>query len=189
MSCIASGLSGQVAQRAGIGDKSLADKMLKLNHLGEFIAVNIYCAQLSVCRRTAAHLVPVLEEFLTHEKRHMHIFSAELVDRGVARCRAFTLLGFAGFLLGLFTALLGKTGVMACTAAVETVVLNHLQHQLEHLRSVHDTRAVNAIEAIMQDEIEHRDRSDANGGSPLYSCVYAIVAPPTSWIIKLGMYL
>jgi ubiquinone biosynthesis monooxygenase Coq7 len=189
MSCTASALSEQVVDHAPDRSEPLCTQMLKLNHLGEFIAVNIYCAQLRVCRFTAPHLVRMLEDFLTHETRHMRLFAAELADRRTARCKAFTLLGFSGFLLGFFTALLGKTGVMACTAAVETVVLHHLQHQLDYLRDMRDTRAINAIEAILKDEIEHRDTGAESQGGFLYACVYAVVAPPTAWVIKLGMYL
>lgn len=189
MSCVANDVTAQVGDRASARGEALAARMLKLNHLGEHIAINIYCAQVRVCRFTAPQLLPMLEDFLAHETRHLNIFAAELADRGTPRCKAFALLGFAGFLLGFFTALLGKTGVMACTAAVETVVLNHLQHQLEYLHDARDARAMNAIDAILKDEIEHRDAGAQGEGGFLYAGVYAIVAPPTGWIIKLGMYL
>jgi ubiquinone biosynthesis monooxygenase Coq7 len=185
MSCAANEVTVRVTQR---GD-ALAAKMLKLDHLGEHIAINIYCAQVRVCRFTAPQLLPMLKDFLTHETRHLNIFAAELADRRAPRCKAFALLGFGGFLLGFCTALLGKTGVMACTAAVEAVVLNHLQHQLEYLHGARDARAVNAIEAILKDEIEHHDAGVKGEGGLLYAGVYACVAPPTGWIIKLGMYL
>lgn len=189
MSPAANDVSAQVGGRTTAHGEARATKMLKLNHLGEHIAINIYRAQVRVCRFTAPRLLPMLEDFLAHETRHSTIFAAALADRGAPRCKAFALLGFGGFLLGCFTALLGKTGVMACTAAVEAVVLNHLQHQLEYLHGVRDARAVNAIESILKDEIEHHDAGAQGKGGLLYACTYAIVAPPTGWIIKLGMYL
>jgi ubiquinone biosynthesis monooxygenase Coq7 len=166
-----------------------AQQMMKLNHLGEFIAVNIYSAQIRVCRFTSPQLLPLLKDFLAHEVRHLRIFEAELADRHVMRCKAFPLLGFAGFLLGFLTALLGKTGVMACTAAVETVVLKHLQRQLDHLRRVGDMRALAAIESILQDEIEHRETGAEKQGSLIYAPVYTVIAPATALVIKLGMRL
>jgi ubiquinone biosynthesis monooxygenase Coq7 len=189
MSCAANDVTTRTAGRTAHRGAVRATKMLKLNHLGEHIAINIYRAQVRVCRFTAPQLLPMLKDFLTHETRHLTIFAAELADRGAPRCKAFALLGCGGFLLGFFTALLGKTGVMACTAAVEAVVLDHLQHQLEYLRDARDARAVNAIEAILKDEIEHHDAGAQGKGGLLYACTYAIVAPPTGWIIKLGMYL
>jgi 3-demethoxyubiquinol 3-hydroxylase len=185
MSCTANDVTARVADRGA----ARATKMLKLNHLGEHIAINIYCAQVRVCRFTAPQLLPMLEDFLTHETRHLTVFAAELADRGAPRCRAFALLGWSGFLLGFCTALLGRNGVMACTAAVEAVVLDHLQQQLEYLDDLPDARAVNAIEAILKDEVEHHDAGAQGKGGLLYACIYAIVAPPTGWIIKLGMHL
>ena len=166
-----------------------AGQMMKLNHLGEFIAVNIYSAQIRVCRFTAPQLLPLLQEFLAHETRHLRIFEAELSDRRVVRCKAFALLGFTGFLLGFLTALLGKAGVMACTAAVETVVLKHLQRQLEHLRRVDDRRALAAIESILQDEIEHRETGAEKQDGLVYAPVFTVVAPATALVIRLGMHL
>lgn len=189
MSCVADNVTTPVDDCSTTRGETLAAKILKLNHLGEHIAINIYRAQVRVCRFTAPQLLPMLQDFLAHETRHLNIFAAELTDRSTPRCKAFALLGFAGFLLGFFTAWLGKTAVMACTAAVETVVLNHLQHQLGYLHDARDARAINAIEAILKDEIEHRDAGAEGKGGALYACVYTIVAPPTGWIIKLGMYL
>lgn len=189
MNRAAHGATAQAVDRAADRGAALAAKMLKLNHLGEHIAINIYCAQVRICRFTAPHLLPMLKDFLAHETRHLNIFAAELADRGAPRCKAFALMGFAGFLLGCFTAMLGKTGVMACTAAVETVVLNHLQQQLEYLHGVRDARAINAVAAILKDEIEHRDAGAEGQHGLLYDCVYASVAPPTGWMIKLGMHL
>jgi ubiquinone biosynthesis monooxygenase Coq7 len=167
-----------------------AAQFVKLDHLGEFIAINIYSAQLRVCRVTAPMLLPLLEHFLAHEQRHLAIFAGLLAERRIARCRAFGLLGLGGSLLGFVTALFGKSGVMACTAAVETVVLGHLDHQLAELRASGDTHAVAAIESILHEEVEHRDTGVTGGEQRLvYRALYALVAPATAAVIATGMLL
>jgi 3-demethoxyubiquinol 3-hydroxylase len=166
-----------------------ASQFIKLDHLGELIAINIYSAQVQVCQRTAPALVGVLTEFLNHERRHHQLFEDVLQARGIAPCRGLTLLGYAGFLLGFATALFGKDGVMACTAAVETVVLRHLNHQLEYFRSVNDFAAIAAVESILAEEIAHRDTGTSTARSTWYKVLYSIVAPATACVIALGTYL
>jgi len=167
-----------------------ADQFVKLNHLGEFIAINIYRAQLQLCRWTAPTLLPLLAEFLAHEQRHHGLFAVVLAERGIRPCRASAVFGVAGFLLGMVTALFGRPGVMACTAAVETVVLDHLCQQLAYLRQVGEWRAVAAIESIVSEEIEHRDAGARGGGDCLlYKVLHALVAPSTACVIAIGMHL
>ena len=165
-------------------------QFIKLNHLGELIAINIYQAQLQVCRWTAPTLLPLLAEFLAHEQRHHRLFAEVLAERDIEPCRASVVFGAAGFLLGLLTSLFGRVGVLACTAAVETVVLDHLSRQLIYLRQLGDWRAVATIESILSEEIEHRDTGARGGGaSLLYKVLYALVAPGTACVIAIGMHL
>jgi 3-demethoxyubiquinol 3-hydroxylase len=48
-----------------------AKKILKVNHAGEFGAINIYRAQIWVSGCLGRDYVPVLERFMADEKRHM----------------------------------------------------------------------------------------------------------------------
>lgn len=166
----------------------VVQQFLKLDHLGEHIAIRIYSAQLSVCRKRSSALVPVLSDFLVHEKAHLNVFAAELQRRGLPRCRGFELLGSMGSALGALTALLGEQAILACTAAVETVVLRHLNRQLAELRDHGDWVAVSAVESIIEDEESHR-QVGAEGSGPLYRSVYALVAISTTCVIRLGLYL
>jgi 3-demethoxyubiquinol 3-hydroxylase len=167
----------------------MAGRFLRLNHLGERIAINIYGAQILLGRLTAPALGPMLREIRQHERRHLQIFAAEMTARGVPRSKLFVLLGVGGYLLGLVTAAFGPHGIYACTAAVETVVLRHLGHQLCELAKVGDTRAIQAIEAILADEESHRDYGMPPRRSWLHRAVYAAVTPATSGVIQLGMHL
>jgi len=165
-------------------------RYLKLNHLGEQIAVRIYAAQALICRWTAPQLLPMLAEFLVHERQHEQLFAKLLRQRTLTHCRGSWILRLAGWWLGATTAMIGSTGVMACTAAVETVVLEHLTRQLEHLRHTHDADAIAAIESILADELTHRDI--ARGGSlrgPLYRGVYRVAGAATAGVIAVGLRL
>lgn len=177
----------QTITDGGIGTPG---RIIKVNHAGEFGAINIYRGQLLVAKVFRRSYVALLEEFLAHEKEHLQIFGDVLERRGIPRCKSYWLCGIGGYLLGVVTALLGRKGVMACTAAVETVVTRHLDEQLIELAEFGDTEAHAAVQAIVADEEQHRDAAVSEG----YDCVfykplYGVVAISTEAVIWLGMRL
>lgn len=170
--------------------KRAGDRIIKVNHAGEFGAINIYRAQILVARLASPGIVSILKDFLVHEKKHLKIFQEVLSRRGVRRCRSYWLCGIGGYALGLITALLGKSGIMACTAAVETVVTRHLIKQIAELRHEGDIEALQAVEAIVAEEVEHLEVGVAEGkNSMLYKPVGLAVSAATSFVIWLGMNL
>jgi ubiquinone biosynthesis monooxygenase Coq7 len=168
----------------------LADRFLKVNHAGEHGAICIYTAQIHVARITAPALVAELREFRSHERRHRSIFMAELQRRGQRRCRSYWLCGAGGYLLGLITAICGRSAIAATTAAVERVVLRHLRQQLATL-GTRDPMASEAISAIVEDEQQHHDRSAAiaKAGRFWPGIITPIVSASTEFVIWSGMRL
>lgn len=181
-------MSTPVAAPSGAG--AMAGRMIKVNHAGEFGAVNIYRAQILIGRLTAPRLIPTLQEFLAHERRHLHTFGQVLQHTQIARCRSYWLCGIGGYMLGLVTGLLGRSGIMACTAAVETVVTRHLEQQLEQLKHIGDSTAHDAVASILEDERSHQAAGiNAARHSRLYRPVSVVVSGATSCVIWLGMRL
>lgn len=169
-------------------DISLGSKILRVNHAGEHGAVNIYAGQILAARLTAPSMVAELAHFKAHEEKHRALFLEELQFRGVRRCRSYWLCGAGGFVLGLFTGILGRQFIAATTVAVERVVLEHLQTQLQEL-SGHDERAVVVISAIVEDEQHHHDQS-ASHLSPhrvVPALMGHVVSAATESVIWLGM--
>lgn len=169
---------------------TFAERVLKVNHAGEHGAINIYAAQIAVARLTAPSLVAELREFKAHEQQHRAIFWSELQRRGVHRCRSYWLCGIGGFLLGLITALFGRRAIAATTAAVERVVLGHLQKQLQSLKG-QDDAAVTAISRIVAEETLHLEQSESHlvAGRFWPKVIMPIVAASTESVIWLGMRL
>ncbi len=165
----------------------LSNRIIKVNHAGEHGAINIYKAQLMIGRLFRRDYVPLLEDLIAHEKRHLDIFTELLAQRGVRRCRSYVLCGAGGFVLGIVTSLLGRGGVMACTAAVESVVTAHLQEQMTILTDI-DIQAYNAVESILADEEEHLELGLSQGGDGvLLWPVRLLVGAATESVIWLGM--
>jgi ubiquinone biosynthesis monooxygenase Coq7 len=169
---------------------SFAERVLKVNHAGENGAVNIYSGQIALGRLTARGLVEELREFKSHEEKHRSIFLRELERRGIRRCRSYVLCGVGGYLLGIATALLGRSAIAATTVAVESVVLSHLRRQLRVLQG-QDQEAVAAISSIVAEEQEHHDRSEvhARQGKFWPRLLLPVVSASTESVIWLGMRL
>ena len=130
--------------------ETLGDRVMKVNHAGEHGAVCIYAGQIVVARFTAPRLVPILREFISHERRHREVFRTELEQRRVRRCRSYWFCGGGGLLLGALTALCGRGAISATTVAVESVVLRHLAQQMRALQGV-DQAAFAAVTNIVEE--------------------------------------
>lgn len=170
--------------------ESAGDRIIKVNHAGENGAVSIYRGQIFMARWTAPAMLPQLRLFCEHEQLHRAIFSAELERRGHRRRRSYGLCAFGGWVLGLLTGLPGASAIAATTAAVERVVLRHLERQLITLRGV-DVDAVTAITAIVEDERVHRDHGErlVEPDSFWMRVLTPIVSASTEIVIWLGMRL
>ena len=169
---------------------NLGDRIIKVNHAGEHGAINIYSGQILMARITARGLLEQLAEFRSEEEKHRAIFLAELQRRGRPRCRSYWLCGLGGYLLGLITGLLGRRAIAATTVAVEAVVLKHLEHQLSVL-SDSDPAATTAISAIVSEERQHHDQSEAHleGHGFWRAVIEPVVSASTEGVIWLGMRL
>ncbi|MUV14675.1 demethoxyubiquinone hydroxylase family protein [Noviluteimonas gilva] len=162
------------------------DRILRVNHAGEHGAICIYTGQLLLARLTARSLLAELREFRQHERRHRDIFAAELRKRGRRRCRSYWLCGIGGFVLGAVTAAFGASAIRATTVAVESVVLRHLDAQMETLRDT-DPAACVAIAAIVEEERMHHDASDTGVVAFWRRVLMPIVSTATEGVIWMGM--
>ncbi|MGF6149784.1 demethoxyubiquinone hydroxylase family protein [Pseudomonas fluorescens] len=165
-----------------------ARKILKVNHAGEFGAINIYRSQIFVSRLLRKDYVPLLESFMEDEKRHMNRFWEEIQRRNGIKCKSYWLCGAGGWFMGFISALFGKSGVMACTWAVESVVVSHLKNQLSYLESRNDLAAWETVQSILEDEENHRDTGRVEGGSALlYGPFRWMISLFTEGVIRFGM--
>ncbi len=163
----------------------LTERILRVNHAGEHGAVQIYRAQALVCSLLFEDVVPRLHEMLEHERRHLDDFAAVMQTRGVRPCRALGLWALGGFVLGAVTALLGRNAIWACTEAIESSVLCHLNWQLDYL-SVHDTELRAVVLGIIADEEDHRDYGLSQCRPGLRASTVALVARAST---KLAIWL
>jgi ubiquinone biosynthesis monooxygenase Coq7 len=151
------------------GDPSAADmaeRMIRVDHAGEYGATRIYAGQLAVLgRRGKGDLIRRMQE---QEQEHLRTFNDMIADRRVRPTAMLPLWHLAGFALGAVTAALGEKAAMACTVAVEEAIDDHYTAQLETLDELETLGADESdlrqtVTKFRAEELEHRDIGLAQG--------------------------
>ena len=153
------------------------ERMIRVDHAGEFGARRIYAGQLAILRNHPK--APTIQRMHDQEVEHVEAFEKLVADRRVRPTVLQPLWHVAGFILGAGTALLGERAAMACTVAVETVIDEHYAGQAAQL-GPDEAELKTTIESFRADEIEHRDIGLANGAEQAFGY------PLLSGMIKAG---
>lgn len=146
-------------------NRSIAARILRVNHGGEHGAIYIYTAQVQAARLRAPDLLPFLNEALSHERAHRARFRELMPSRNAKPCRMMWIWAIGGAVLGLMTGVLGREAILACTQAVEETVHRHLDDQIRWALG-HDDGLRRVIEDIRVEELAHiRYATDHRAGS------------------------
>ncbi|WP_052545659.1 demethoxyubiquinone hydroxylase family protein [Candidatus Hepatobacter penaei] len=105
--------------------------MIRVNLAGEQSAVTIYEGQMRALGDDA--IAPVIEEMKVHEEEHEALFLALVRQHHVRPSLFGVLWRWAGYGLGWVAGKLGPSYAMAQTEAVETVIEQHYQEQIDHV--------------------------------------------------------
>ena len=161
--------AGQSARRLPgdltLGD--LVDRIVRVDHAGEYGASRIYDGQLAVLGGRPGDTV--IRRMAEQERRHLAAFERLMVDRRARPTLLHPLWHLTGFALGLGTALLARRAAMACTVAVEEAIEEHYTRQIERLGE-DEPELRTLLAECRRDEVEHRDIGLAEGAreAPAY---------------------
>ena len=136
------------------------ERMIRVDHAGEYGAVRIYEGQLAVMRRGRAR--DAIRRMAEQEARHLANFNQLMQSHRVRPTLLQPLWHMAGYALGVATALLGEQAAMACTVAVEEVIDEHYRSQAEWLGDA-DPALKQTILAFRDEELAHRQRAIEHG--------------------------
>ena len=139
---------------------ALVDRVLRVDHAGEYGAVRIYEGQLAVMRNRPE--AAVIEEMAAKEREHLETFSRLMPERRARPTLLQPIWHVAGFALGAATALMGTKAAMACTVAVEEVIDEHYAKQVMALAE-DEPELSDLCERTRAEELEHRDTALAHG--------------------------
>jgi ubiquinone biosynthesis monooxygenase Coq7 len=161
----------------GVRERQLAE-MIRVDHAGEFGAVQIYRGQRAVFDRIEgkAHAARLIGEMEAGEQEHLAAFDRLIAERGVRPTAMAPLWSVAGYGLGVVTALMGEQAAHACTEAVEEVIEEHYGRQAEALNGV-DRELLGIVERFRADEIGHKETAIDQGArnAPGYAALSAII--------------
>jgi ubiquinone biosynthesis monooxygenase Coq7 len=142
--------------------RDLVERIIRVDHAGEYGARRIYEGQLAVLAKgSPAH--GAIRAMAEQERRHLAAFDSLIAERRVRPTALMPLWHVAGFALGAATALLGERAAMACTIAVEEVIDAHYAGQVRQLGE--DEAALRGrLEEFRAHEIEHKEVAEAHHG-------------------------
>jgi ubiquinone biosynthesis monooxygenase Coq7 len=169
-----------------VPSKKLIEKIIRVDHAGEYGAKRIYQGQMAVLGKTP-RLKKLLQDMMDHELEHLEYFESAIPKRRVRPTALLPLWHIGGFAMGAVTALMGEKAAMACTVAVEEVIEKHYQQQLQALGEAEPALRA-AIAKFMADEVHHRDIGLHHGAedAPAYRALYAVISGITKTAIRLS---
>jgi 3-demethoxyubiquinol 3-hydroxylase len=166
--------------------KAQLERIIRVDHAGEYGAVRIYEGQLAVFgdNHPMSNTIKHMKE---QEDVHLERFN-KLIREYSARPTLITPLWHAaGFALGAGTALIGTKAAMACTEAVEEVIDKHYAEQIESLDDDEGALA-ETLEKFRQEEVEHRQIAIDNGAQdvPAHGLLYGAIKLGVKAVIKVA---
>lgn len=163
-----------------VRERRLAE-MIRVDHAGEYGAVQIYRGQRAVFDRIAgkAHAARVIADMEAGEAEHLKTFDRMIAERGVRPTVMAPIWRVAGFGLGAVTALMGERAAHACTEAVEDVIEEHYGRQSQALQGV-DAELKHVVDKFREDELEHKATAIDQGARDAFG--YSVL----SAVIKVG---
>ncbi len=152
--------------------KAEMDRLVRVDHAGEYGARRIYEGQLAVLGRSPS--AKTIRHMHAQEARHLESFERLIRERRVRPTALFPVWHVAGFALGAATAVLGERAAMACTAAVEEVIDQHYEKQAASLGQ-EESDLKEMIREFQAEEVEHRETALAEGAerAPAYPLLSA----------------
>ncbi|XP_060696075.1 5-demethoxyubiquinone hydroxylase, mitochondrial [Hemiscyllium ocellatum] len=159
-------------------EKAMLDRIIRVDHAGEYGANRIYAGQMAVLGRSPVG--PVIQQMWDQEKEHLEKFNELIVDHRVRPTLLMPFWNVAGFMLGAGTALLGKEAAMACTVAIEESISQHYNNQIRMLMEEDPERHKELLEILKKfrdDEMEHHDTGLAHDAemAPAYALLKNVI--------------
>tara|TARA_X000000950_G_scaffold264100_1_gene336986 strand:- start:267 stop:785 length:519 start_codon:yes stop_codon:yes gene_type:complete len=136
------------------------DEIIRVNHAGEFGAQRIYSGQIKFTKDKK--LKKTLQEIANQEEVHLKFFEEMMIQKRVRPTLMYPIWDIAGFSLGAITSVLGKDYVMACTEAVESVIVDHYRNQLDKISNLDEEKLKKNIEKFLKEEDGHREFGSEN---------------------------
>jgi ubiquinone biosynthesis monooxygenase Coq7 len=151
--------------------------MIRVNHSGERGAIYIYKGQKKSL--SPGPIRDVIEHMENQEKAHLKYFEEKLSEDRIRPSILTPLWDWGAYTMGRITGLMGPEAAMACTQAVEEVIDQHYEEQIETLKTSfsQEQDLIHSIEKFQKEEQEHRDLAIDHGSlqAPSYKILTFVI--------------
>lgn len=166
-----------------MSDREKLASMIRVDHAGEYGARKIYEGQLAIFKKHRE-----IEHMHKQELVHLEFFEKEMIRRKVRPTVLMPMWRIGGFVLGAVSALLGEKAAMACTIAVEEIIDEHYQQQIDELNHYREEELLKAkIKRFRAEELEHRDTGVAHNAEQMLG--YTVFTKAVRAITKTAIFL
>lgn len=180
-------------------NKKKISEIIRVNHAGEFGAKVIYNGQIAALKLKKDYdSVELVKHMKEQEDVHFDYFNKEISAQKIRPTVMQPLWKVGGFALGFLTGLIDKRAAMCCTTAVEEVIDEHYQQQLDLIEkeksflnedeSKKISELKEKIEIFRAEELEHRDIGYENNAAelPYFKPLSALVKLSTKFAIAVS---
>ena len=176
--------------RPGLGaSKRRRAEILRVDHAGEYAAVQIYRAQRAVFEAAGNRpaLAADMAEMERQEAVHLARFDALLTQNRVRPTLMTPVWRLAAQALGAGTALMGEKAAHACTEAVESVIEEHYADQIAEVAD-RDPALAAELQVFRDEELAHHDHAVEHGSreAPGYRVLSAVIRTGCRVAIKVS---
>lgn len=135
------------------------DEIIRVNHAGEFGAQRIYSGQIKFSKDKK--LKDKLKKIVQEEYEHYDYFNNAMLEKRTRPTLMSPLWYYGGYAAGAVTSLMGERYVLACTEAVEEVIVEHYEEQIQFLKKNGlEKNLMNKIKRFKADEDAHRSYAE-----------------------------
>ena len=137
--------------------EKIIEKIIRVDQAGEVGAQRIYEGQKFIFKILKNNKdLKEVSRMAEEEKEHLDYFNALADERKVQSTWLAPLFEIGAFAMGVGTALLGRKAAYVCTEAVEEVIEDHYEGQIDQLDGI-DNEIKKKLIMFQEDEINHKN--------------------------------
>jgi len=168
--------------------EKILEKIIRVNQAGEVGAQRIYEGQKLIFKILKNNKdLKEVSRMAEEEKEHLDYFNNLANERNVHPTKLAPIFEVGAFAMGVGSALLGRKAAYVCTEAVEEIIEDHYDNQIDQLDGI-DDEIKKKIMKFQEDEINHKNTAINMGSqtAPGYNILRTIVNNTTKAAIFLA---
>ena len=140
----------------------IIERIVRVDQAGEIGAQRIYNGQKFVFKLfNNKKEYEVFSEMAQEEKEHLDYFNKLAKEKNIKPSKLAPLFDIGAFAMGFGTALIGPKAAYVCTEAVEEVIEQHYNKQIDQLEKI-DSDLQKKITKFRNDETHHKETGNKN---------------------------